>query len=350
MWSANGKRTGKHPCARQDLAAARRARDLALDLAAYLQQQLLNLEDSSSEKAMQVKQELNEAKKELREANREVDKAKQEVEKASASVQAGRVRAGASACAVVAVAFDLHSRMVVVRFRGGPPLLLFGVVLSSRQGSPRRQSCLHCVHWGLFGVEGLLAASGFTTKNVAAPVLPRGKGTFVAQAKVLRKSFCTSCFAEASERGVNPRLEVGGVSLFSARFDRVLVGAGSEGQRCSEAAVVLAYEAQVTVSVLACLAALLSQVSLVLLSFSMCRGRAGPEKSASVLQGSRSQGTRWKASRQLVSMLGFCTKCQCFSLICYEGPAFCASLCWLQALRGMGGAFGALGCFRFMLI
>ncbi|CAE7938328.1 unnamed protein product, partial [Symbiodinium sp. KB8] len=85
MWSANGKRTGKHPCARQDLAAARRARELALDLTAYLQKQLLELEDSSSEKAEEVKQELNEAKKELREANREVDKAKQEVEKASAS-------------------------------------------------------------------------------------------------------------------------------------------------------------------------------------------------------------------------------------------------------------------------
>ena len=82
---------------------------------------------------------------------------------------------------------------------------------------------------------------------------------------------------------------------------------------------------------LACLAALLSQVSLVLLSFSMCRGRAGPEKSASVLQG-RSQGTRWKASCQLVSMLGFFTTCQCFSLICYEGPAFRASPCWLAAL------------------
>ena len=82
---------------------------------------------------------------------------------------------------------------------------------------------------------------------------------------------------------------------------------------------------------LACLAALLSQVSLVLLSFSMCRGRAGPEKSASVLQG-RSQGTKWKASCQLVSMLGFFTTCQCFSLICYEGPAFRASPCWLAAL------------------
>ena len=57
-------------------------------------------------------------------------------------------------------------------------------------------------------------------------------------------------------------------------------------------------------------------VSSVLLFFMICRGRAGPEKSASVLQG-RSQGTRWKASCQLVSMLGFCTKCQCFSLICF---------------------------------
>ena len=214
MWSANGKRTGKHPCARQDLAAARRARELALDLPAYLQQQLPKLEDSSSEKAKEVKQELNEAKKELREANREVDKAKQEVEKASASVQAGRVRAGASACAVVAVAFDLHSRMVVVRFRGGPPLLLFGVVLSSRQGSPRRQSCLHCVHWGLFGVEGLLAASGFTTKNVAAPVLPRGKGTFVAQAKVLRNLFAPRVLPMLQNGGVNPRLEVWGSACF----------------------------------------------------------------------------------------------------------------------------------------
>ena len=39
-----------------------------------------------------------------------------------------------------------------------------------------------------------------------------------------------------------------------------------------------------------------------------------------------------EASCVLVSMLGFCTKCQCFSLICYEGPAFRASPCWLAAL------------------
>ena len=30
--------------------------------------------------------------------------------------------------------------------------------------------------------------------------------------------WCSSCFAEASERGVCPRLEVGGVSLFCAGF------------------------------------------------------------------------------------------------------------------------------------
>ena len=76
----------------------------------------------------------------------------------------------------------------------------------------------------------------------------------------------------------------------------------------------------------------------------MCRGRAGPEKSASVLQGSRSQGTRWKASCQLVSMLGFCTKCQCFSLIC-----FALHRVGLQHL-GRGRDFrsrGLFGCCRF---
>ena len=65
-------------------------------------------------------------------------------------------------------------------------------------------------------------------------------------------------------------------------------------------------------------------------------GRAREVRHASVLQGSRSQGTRWKASCQLVSMLGFFT-----TLICYEGPAFRASPCWLAALRG--GAFEAVG-------
>ena len=80
-----------------------------------------------------------------------------------------------------------------------------------------------------------------------------------------------------------------------------------EGLCCSQAAVVLAYEAQVTVSVLACLAALLSQVSLVLLSFSMCRGRAGPEKSASVC---RAAGHRAPGGKLHVSLC----RCSAFAL------------------------------------
>ena len=61
---------------------------------------------------------------------------------------------------------------------------------------------LHCFGLQHFGErEGLLAASGS------------------------RKSGCPSCFAEASERGVSPRLEVGGSACFPlcARSDRVLV-------------------------------------------------------------------------------------------------------------------------------
>ena len=114
-------------------------------------------------------------------------------------------------------------------------------------------------------------------------------------------------------------------------------------------------------------------VSLVLLSFSMCRGRAGPEKSASVLQGSRSQGTRWKASvgfRQTSAGRGFCVGmlplvCStpaCPGLLvvvrfravhrcCFLGAAYLSGSlvvklsppCWLAAVRGAGGAFGAEG-------
>ena len=43
-----------------------------------------------------------------------------------------------------------------------------------------------------------------------------GRGSWLLQ--VSRKSGCPSCFADAAERVVSPRLEVGGVSLFCARF------------------------------------------------------------------------------------------------------------------------------------
>ena len=86
--------------------------------------------------------------------------------------------------------------------------------------------------------------------------------------------------------------------------------------RCSEAAVVLAYEAQVTVSVLACLAALLSQYRWCC-CLSRCVGVGQGPRSPPAFCRAAGHGTRWKASCQLVSMLGFFTTCQCFSLICF---------------------------------
>ena len=122
----------------------------------------------------------------------------------------------------------------------------------------------------------------------------------------------------------------GGVSLLCARFDRLLVLAV---RVCVALRLQLFLRMRLRLLYL-CLRAwppcCRSVVGVVV--FLDVSGSGLPEKSASVLQGSRSQGTRWKASCQLVSMLGFCTTCQCFSLICYEGPAFRASPCWLAAL------------------
>ena len=92
-------------------------------------------EGDNNEEAKQAYAKFKEAKDEVGKAKLEVEKAEAKVEKATeavkASVQAGPAQAGASACVVVPV-------VVVVRFRGGPPFLLFGVMLSSQQGSPRR--------------------------------------------------------------------------------------------------------------------------------------------------------------------------------------------------------------------
>ncbi|CAE7210443.1 unnamed protein product [Symbiodinium sp. CCMP2592] len=92
--------------AKQDLDAAKRQRNVALRgleraeaLAEYLQKQLLELEDSSSEKAKQAKKELKEAETKLKEAETKLEKAKKELSEAEqkyeakASVQAGRVQA-----------------------------------------------------------------------------------------------------------------------------------------------------------------------------------------------------------------------------------------------------------------
>ena len=168
---------------------ALRGLERAEALAAYLQKQLLELEDSSSEKADKVKQELKDAETKLQDAETKLEKAKKELKEAEqkyaakASVQAGRVQAGASAFAVVAVAFGLqHSR---VCFRAVHRFCFLGSCSPLGKDSPVVK--LHCFGLQPFGErEGLLAAAGSG------------------------KSGCPSCFADASERGVNPRLEVGG--------------------------------------------------------------------------------------------------------------------------------------------
>ena len=107
------------------------------DVVAALWEQWLQEFSTNKTKADEVNQErkdaetkLEDAKQELNVAETKLQNAQQKYE-AKASAQAGPAQAGASACVVVPV-------VVVVRFRGGPPFLLFGVMLSSQQGSPRR--------------------------------------------------------------------------------------------------------------------------------------------------------------------------------------------------------------------
>ena len=97
-------------------------------------------------------------------------------------------------------------RMVVVRFRAVQPFLLFGVMLSSQQGFRSSLSRFHCVGLQLFGErEGLLAAAGSG------------------------KSGCPSCFADASERGVSPRLVGCGCCCLRLDFQVAVSVRGSQG-------------------------------------------------------------------------------------------------------------------------
>ena len=145
-----GKSTGKHPCTRQDLA--RRVQEVAIKQLETVQQAVTTAQQavttaqevvgrlttlwlaelpSGSEKANLLKQELNEAQQnygmaqqKYAEAQQKYEEAQQNCKAASASIQAGRVQAGASACAVVAVDFGLqHSR---VRFRAVQRLCFLG--------------------------------------------------------------------------------------------------------------------------------------------------------------------------------------------------------------------------------
>ena len=176
---------------RQDLAAARQLRDVAIsglqtaqdaqktaqDTLQFVQtrwEEAVQAKDNEAaekweekvkraeEKVERAEVKVETAEKKVDRAEVELDRAKQEVDKAKeaakASVPAGRGQAGASACAVVA-ALPQGRRA----FSCGPPLLLFGVMLSSQQGFRSSLSRFHCVGLQHFGErEGLLAASGFT--------------------------------------------------------------------------------------------------------------------------------------------------------------------------------------------
>ena len=88
---------------------------------------------------------------------------------------------------------------VVVRFRAVHRCCVLGC------GFPLKislwLSCLHCVGFQQSGGSG----RGFLSRGLLA-------------ASGSCKTSCSSCFADASERGVSPRLEVGGISLFCAGF------------------------------------------------------------------------------------------------------------------------------------
>ena len=154
----------KHPCTRQDPA---QAQQVLLDV---LQKQLQMAANTTAtvqnrwqkEFNAQNDQEAGALWEQLAEANQQVDKVMQKLEAARASVQAGPGQAGL-----------LHVQLLLLplictpawsSFPCGPPCFAFwGHALISAR-IPSSSSCLHCVHWGLFGVEGLLAASGFIKK------------------------------------------------------------------------------------------------------------------------------------------------------------------------------------------
>ena len=123
---------------------AKRQRDVALrgleraeDLTAYWQKQLLELEDSSSEKADEIETKLKEAEAKLEKGKKELKEAEQKYE-AKASVQAGPAQAG-GACALQSLLLPLictlHGRRV---FSWGPPFCFLGSCSPLSKDSARR--------------------------------------------------------------------------------------------------------------------------------------------------------------------------------------------------------------------
>ena len=91
MFGKHGRKiTGKQACTWQDLAAARRVQEVAIKgwetaqqaVAALQKVWIQEVEANNSERADEIKQELNEAKQERKVAKQELNDAKQEYEQA----------------------------------------------------------------------------------------------------------------------------------------------------------------------------------------------------------------------------------------------------------------------------
>ena len=166
---------------RQDLAAARQLRDVAISAQKTAQDTLQFAQDTlqfvrtrweeavqakdneaaekwekkverAEEKVERAEEKVETAEKKVDRAKVELDRAKHEVGKA---IPAGRRQAGASACAVVAAL--PHGRRV---FSCGPTVVAFWghALLSARSPLVVKVYCVGLQHFGEW--EGLLAASG----------------------------------------------------------------------------------------------------------------------------------------------------------------------------------------------
>ena len=199
MWSANGKRTGKHPCARQDLAAARRLQKVAINQLETAQQAVDTLQKVWLQEleARGNTEEAKEAEAKLREAEAKVDKAEQKYEEAQQKYKEAQAKVQAGPAQAAGLLRFCVCSCCCCRWVAALPSPLCGLAALRGVG-------------GAFGGAGL-GCFRFHASLVVLRVLP----------------------------GVGAGSEVRG-----------------EGLRCSQAAVVLAYEVQVTVSVLVCLATL----------------------------------------------------------------------------------------------
>ena len=146
-----GKSTGKHPCTRQDLAAAKRQRDVALSGLEGRRPDRIPAEAAAGVGRQQQRK--GQGGQAGAQGGQEGAQGGQEgaqggrAEVRGQSKRPGRTRAGrgfcmCSCCCCLWFAAFPHGRRA---FSCGPPLLLFGVMLSSQQGFRSSLSCFHCV-------------------------------------------------------------------------------------------------------------------------------------------------------------------------------------------------------------